>query len=101
MTEGAGHGRRISLQNLNLRLIPARASASMRPLDERLNVELLPDLDQLDDDQKAELIARLEQEEAHTSLRRRMLHGRIDLLRKEYEGRLKARIASCGCAAMA
>lgn len=94
MTEGAGHGRRISLQNLNLRLIPARASASMRPLDERLNVELLPDLDQLDDDQKAELIARLEQEEAHTSLRRRMLHGRIDLLRKEYEGRLKARIAS-------
>jgi len=66
----------------------------MRPLDERLNVELLPDLDQLDDDQKSALIARLEEEETRTSLRRRMLHGRIDFLRKEYEGRLKARIAS-------
>jgi len=66
----------------------------MRTSDERLNVELLPDLDQLDDDQKAELIARLEEEETQTSLRRRMLPGRIDLLRKEYEGRLKLRIAS-------
>jgi len=66
----------------------------MRTLDERPIVELLPDLDQLDEQQKADLIARLEQEELETSLRRRMLHGRIDLLRKEYEGRLKTRIAS-------
>lgn len=57
-------------------------------------MELLPELDQLDEQQKAELIARLTQEETQTSLRRRMLHGRIDLLRKEYEGRLKTRIAS-------
>jgi hypothetical protein len=61
--------------------------------DERRDVELLPDLDHLDDEQKAELIGRLEEEESHTSLRRRTLHGRIDVLRKEYEGRLKIRIA--------
>ncbi|MFN8222598.1 MAG: hypothetical protein U0R50_05030 [Gaiellales bacterium] len=57
-------------------------------------MELLPDLDQLDENQKGELIARLEEEETQTSLRRRMLHGRIDFLRKEYEERLKARIES-------
>lgn len=57
-------------------------------------MELLPDLEHLDDAQKAQLITRLEEEETQTSLRRRMLHGRIDLLRKEYEVRLKARIES-------
>ena len=56
-------------------------------------MEILPDLDRLTDEEKAELIAHLEAEERTTSSRRRVLHGRIDLLRKAYEERMKIRIA--------
>jgi hypothetical protein len=56
-------------------------------------LEILPDLDRLTDEEKAEFIARLEAEEEVTSSRRRVLHGRIDMLRKEYEERMKIRIA--------
>ncbi len=56
-------------------------------------MEILPDLDRLTDEEKADLIARLEAEEGTTSVRRRVLHVRIDYLRKEYEERVKARIA--------
>ncbi len=56
-------------------------------------MEILPDLDRLTDEEKARLIERLEAEEATTSSRRRVLHGRIDLLRKAYEERIKIRIA--------
>jgi hypothetical protein len=56
-------------------------------------LEILPDLDRLTDAEKVELISRLEAEERATSSRRRVLHGRIDLLRKEYEERIKIRIA--------
>jgi hypothetical protein len=56
-------------------------------------LEILPDLDRLTDEEKADLIARLEVEEGTTSVRRRVLHVRIDHLRKEYEERVKLRIA--------
>jgi hypothetical protein len=64
-----------------------------RPRRKATALETLPDLDKLSDDEKAELIARLEAEEVTTSSRRRVLHVRIDHLRKEYEERIKLHIA--------
>jgi hypothetical protein len=52
-----------------------------------------PDLETLSDDEKDALIAGLEREEEAVSYRRRLLHGRIDLLRKEYEERVKLHLA--------
>jgi hypothetical protein len=55
-------------------------------------VDLLPDLVSLEDDDLDELIRRLELEEETISLRRRMLHGHIDLLCNERDVRLRAAI---------
>lgn len=52
-----------------------------------------PDLETLSDDEADALIAALEREEEAVSYRRRLLHGRIDLLRKEYEERVKLHLA--------
>ncbi len=52
-----------------------------------------PDLEALSDDEKDALIASLEREEETVSYRRRLLHGRIDLLRKAYEERVKLNLA--------
>jgi len=49
----------------------------------------LPDLAQLSDDDLKSLIERLEEEENEVSFRRRMLQGRIDILRAERTARLK------------
>jgi hypothetical protein len=57
-------------------------------------VETLPDLLPLSDDQLADLLRELEAGEDAISRRRRMLHGRIDILRKERTERLKARVAA-------
>jgi hypothetical protein len=56
-------------------------------------VELLPDLATLTEDDLAELIASLEQEEDAISFRRRLLHGRIDILRQEHVERLRRHLA--------
>jgi hypothetical protein len=49
--------------------------------------EALPDASTLSDDELRSLIVELEREEDDISLRRRMLHGRIDILRAERERR--------------
>jgi len=50
-----------------------------------------PDLTQLSDAELKELIRQLTEEEREVSRRRRLLHGRIDLLRVELVNRLKGR----------
>jgi hypothetical protein len=52
-------------------------------LPEEAPIEPMPDLDALADDELREMIERLEHEEDDVSLERRVIHGRIDILRAE------------------
>ncbi len=52
-------------------------------------MEALPDLAKLNDADLKALIASLEEEEDEISYRRRILHGKIDILRAELVLRLK------------
>jgi hypothetical protein len=52
-------------------------------------VEPLPDLPSLSDDELKRLIDELKQEEHEVSYRRRILHGKIDILRAELVARLQ------------
>jgi hypothetical protein len=52
-------------------------------------VEPFPDLGPLTDDALKQLIDELTKEELEVSYRRRILHGRIDLLRAELQARLQ------------
>ena len=52
-------------------------------------MEPFPDLGSLSDDDLKQLIDDLTTEEQEVSYRRRILHGRIDLLRAELQARLK------------
>ena len=52
-------------------------------------MEPLPDLASLSDDDLKQLIEDLMKEENEVSYRRRLLHGRIDILRAELVARLK------------
>ena len=54
-------------------------------------MEALPDLGSLSDDELKELIEDLMQQETEVSYQRRLLHGKIDILRAEYQSRLKGR----------
>ena len=54
-------------------------------------MEALPDLATLSDAELKELISTLEAEEDEISYRRRLLHGKIDILRAELVARLKSR----------
>jgi hypothetical protein len=54
-------------------------------------METLPDLATLSDDDLKRLIEELEQQENEVSFRRRMLQGKIDILRAERTARLKGR----------
>ena len=49
----------------------------------------LPDLSTLSDDELKRLIDQLEHEEDEISYRRRLLHGRLDILRAERTARLR------------
>jgi hypothetical protein len=53
-------------------------------------VEPLPDLGSLTDHDLKQLIGQLEQEEQDVSYRRRLLHGKIDILRAELVVRLRS-----------
>jgi hypothetical protein len=53
-------------------------------------VEALPDLANLSDEALRELIRELVREEQEVSYRRRILHGKIDILRAELVARLQA-----------
>jgi hypothetical protein len=52
-------------------------------------VEPFPDLRSISDDDLKRLIDDLTKEELEVSYRRRILHGKIDLLRAELQARLK------------
>jgi len=52
-------------------------------------VEALPDLASLSDGDLKQLIDKLQQEENEVSYRRRILHGKIDILRAELVARLQ------------
>jgi hypothetical protein len=53
-------------------------------------LEALPDLASLSDTELKELIDKLTQDEAEVSYQRRILHGKIDILRAELVARLQA-----------
>lgn len=50
-----------------------------------------PDLTQLSDEELKSLIRQLTEEERAVSMQRRVLHGRIELLKSELVGRLRGR----------
>jgi hypothetical protein len=55
-------------------------------------VEALPDLESLSDSDLRDLIRGLVDEEREVSYRRRILHGKIDILRAELVARLQKRV---------
>jgi hypothetical protein len=55
-------------------------------------VEVLPDLDALSDQELRDLIHRLMEDERKVSYERRILHGKIDILRAELQARLKQQV---------
>jgi hypothetical protein len=57
-------------------------------------VEPLPDLAILSDTDLKELIDRLQHEEQEVSYRRRLLHGKIDILRAELVARLQQQVGA-------
>jgi hypothetical protein len=57
-------------------------------------VEPLPDLSTLTDDDLRSMIRELEAEEDEVSFRRRVLHGRIDILRAELVARLREQVSA-------
>jgi len=57
-------------------------------------VEPVPDLSTLSDDDLRSMIRELEKEEDEISFRRRVLHGRIDILRAELVARLREQVSA-------
>ncbi|MFO7571800.1 MAG: hypothetical protein R6W48_04270 [Gaiellaceae bacterium] len=57
-------------------------------------MEPLPDLSTLTDDDLRSMIRELEKEEDEISFRRRVLHGRIDILRAELVARLREQVSA-------
>ena len=55
-------------------------------------MEPLPDLKALSDSELRDLIDRLVQEEQEVSYRRRLLHGKIDILKAELQARLQKQV---------
>ena len=57
-------------------------------------MEPVPDLSTLTDDDLRSMIRELEKEEDEISFRRRVLHGRIDILRAELVARLREQVST-------
>jgi hypothetical protein len=57
-------------------------------------VEALPDLGTLSDEELRDEIRRLMNEEREVSYRRRILHGKIDILRAELQARLQKQVGA-------
>jgi hypothetical protein len=53
--------------------------------------ETFPDVSSMSDDELKELIDSLTEEEREVSYRRRLLHGKIDIMRAELVNRLRAK----------
>jgi hypothetical protein len=59
-------------------------------------MDVLPDFTTISDDELKALIERYVREEEEVSYRRRLLHGKIDILRAELVDRVKRRQAGTG-----
>ncbi len=59
-------------------------------------MEPLPDLQSVSDEELRDLIDRLVQEEHEISYRRRLLHGKIDILKAELQARLQRQVGEQG-----
>ena len=59
-------------------------------------MEPLPDLNSLSDSDLRDLIAKLVEEEHEVSYRRRILHGKIDILKAELQARLQRQVGEEG-----
>jgi anti-sigma-K factor RsiG len=59
-------------------------------------VEALPDLKSLSDEELRDLIAKLVEDEHEVSYQRRILHGRIDILKAELQARLQQQVGEEG-----
>jgi hypothetical protein len=60
--------------------------------DRRASVEALPDLETVSDSELRDLIDQLVEEEHQVSYRRRILHGKIDILKAELQSRLHRQV---------
>ena len=58
---------------------------------ENIYDETFPDIGSMSDEELRSLIDELTEEERHVSYRRRVLHGKIDILRAELVNRLKTK----------
>ena len=56
------------------------------------SVEALPDLESLSDQELRDLIHSLMEQERSVSYERRILHGKIDILRAELQARLRTQV---------
>ena len=54
-----------------------------------MNIDTFPDLGSLTDDELKDLIKQLTDDEQEVSYRRRILHGKVDILRAELVNRLR------------
>ena len=68
---------------------PPKAKVDLDPPKRKVAVEPLPDLANLSDKDLKALIDDYTQEEQEVSYRRRILHGKIDILRAELVARLQ------------
>lgn len=59
-------------------------------------MEPLPDLNSLSDSDLRDLISKLVDEENEVSYRRRILHGKIDILKAELQARLQRQVGEEG-----
>ncbi len=83
------------MESLKLRLTPRIGDCFTHLTDEeRRLVEPIPDLATLTDDDLRVMIRELEKEEDEISFRRRVLHGRIDILRAELVARLREQVSA-------
>jgi hypothetical protein len=86
--------------NLYLSIGYTRGTVSARcartpdlPRSERTALDTFPDLGALSDQELKDLIQQLTEEEQEVSYRRRILHGKIDILRAELVNRLRKKHA--------
>ena len=59
-------------------------------------MDALPDLKSLSDEELRDLIAKLVADEHEVSYQRRILHGRIDILKAELQARLQQQVGEEG-----
>ena len=70
-------------------ILPASRTPTRKHPEDLIYMDTFPDLGSLTDQELKELIKQLTDEEMEISYRRRILHGKIDILRAELVNRLR------------